>query len=97
LGRPPTRSGDLVAVSIDGRGAAWCDGKFYGDPEIVDTAWIAATCGSPVQIGSGAVLNAGSGSALEAIAALVSYNPGRIIVTQAPPSVERQLNQPGRG
>lgn len=83
MGRPATRSQDLVAVSIDGKGAAWCDGYYAGDPDIVTYARRAARIGMPV-LYRGTEFEAGDKDALGALISLIAYSPGRALVTDAP-------------
>jgi len=89
-GRPPQKSGPIVAVSIDGRGAAWCDGHFSGDSEIVAFAKRAVRYRATTSI-LGTRIMADDTSATGAYAALASYRPGRTIVAQAPDEVAATL------
>lgn len=83
MGRPPSRSGPLVAASIDGKGAAWCDGIFQGDTDLVAYAKRAAEISQEVTLHD-RTLTADPHTPLGALAALAAYNPGRARVTEAP-------------
>jgi len=91
MGRPATLSGHVVAVSIDGRGAAWCDGVFQGDPDIVKEANASILFETHVEF-RGMSLRAHGLDALGALGALASYAPGRAIVVEAPPRVRAILD-----
>lgn len=77
---------ELVAISIEGKGAAWCDGIYTGDPEIVAHAKRAEDIGVEVPIGLNTYL-AHPHDALGALAAIMSYKPGRAFIVQAPEDV----------
>lgn len=83
MGRPPSRSGPLVAVSIDGKGVAWCDGIFQGDPALVAYAERPAEISQVVRIHD-TTLTADPDTPLGALAALAAYSPGRALITEAP-------------
>ena len=89
-GRPPQISGPILAVSVDGRGAAWCDGIFSGDREIVAFAKRAVRYNATTDL-LGTRIMADDTSAVGAYAALASYRPGRTIVAQAPAEVIETL------
>lgn len=91
MGRPATQSGDVVAVNIDGRGAAWCDGIYSGDHDVIAHAKESAEIGTPVPYGFGWIASA-SDTPVGALASLMSYSPGRALITQAPPSVLNALS-----
>lgn len=90
MGRPATRSGHVVAVSIDGKGGAWCDGVFAGDSDIVTYAARAARAQMPVPFGN-ATYTAGADDALAALMALIAYSPGRAVIAEAPADVQAIL------
>lgn len=83
MGRPPSRSGPLVAVSIDGKGVAWCDGVFQGDRALVAYAERAAEIRQTVRLHD-TVVTADPDTPLGALAALAAYSPGRARITEAP-------------
>lgn len=83
MGRQATHSGDLITVNINGKGAAWVDGTFFGDVEIIDHAKLVASSGLEVFI-NGSTVIAESETANGAYAALYSYNPDQIILVEAP-------------
>lgn len=86
MGRKPTKSGPLIAVSVDGRGAAWCDGQFSGDPEVVSMAKIALSTKLPVEV-FGQELLAEPDTPVGIAAALFAYSPGRTVIVEAPDEV----------
>jgi len=86
MGRKPTKSGDLVSVSYDGRGAAWCDGQFRGDPEILEFAKRAAFIKMDIPV-FGQLIAADDETPLGAAAALVGIDPGRALLVEAPDEV----------
>lgn len=83
MGRPATRSGPVVAVSIDAKGAAWCDGIFQGDDELVTYARRAANTHMPVRLRI-QTLVADDETPEGAFAALAAYQPGRAVLTEGP-------------
>lgn len=89
MARPAKLSGPVVAVAVDGRGAAWCDGIFTGDPEIVTAARDAVMFGAEIDV-HGLAIPAHAEDALGATAALFAFAPGRTILTNATTDV-RQL------
>ena len=91
MGRPPKLSGDLVSISVHGKGAAWCDGVFAGDPEILEAARLAIRLELPVMIGRERY-EAGGEDALGALAALMSYSSQALII-QAPNYISQILSQ----
>lgn len=82
MARPAKLSGPVVAVAVDGRGAAWCDGIFTGDPEIVQAARDAAMFHTEIDV-HGLLIPAHNEDALGATAALFALSPGRTILTEA--------------
>ena len=93
MGAPPKPSSDLVAVSVDGRGAAWLEGRFYGDSDVVETAELAAACESGVAWERGLLFTAGNTSPASALGALLAYAPARTILVQAPAWLESNLRR----
>jgi len=91
MARPATLSGHVVSVSVDGRGAAWCDGVFQGDPDIVKEARASVLFETHVEY-RGINIRAHAIDALGALGALASYAPGRTIVVEAPPRVRAALD-----
>lgn len=84
MGRPlkhPT--GPVVSITLDGRGAAWCDGEFSGDPDIVDFARSLALLEVEVPV-HGFAIRTATDEPVGALAALLAYSPGRARVVQAP-------------
>jgi len=81
MGRPATKSGEIVSVNINGRGAAWCDGVFSGDREIVEHAQKVAQNRFEVLV-NGAYIVASSEDAVGAYAALYSFNPYQTVVIE---------------
>ena len=79
MGRPPKLSGDLVSISVHGKGAAWCDGVFAGDPEILTSARQAIRLNLPVTVGD-QTFPANGDNALGALAALMSHSQQSVIV-----------------
>lgn len=83
MARPVKLSGELISVSVDGRGAAWCEGVFTGDSEVVEMARNASTFNTDIDV-MGIPIQADFESATGALAALYAYSPGRTILIQAP-------------
>lgn len=88
MGRKPTKSGPLVSVSYDGRGAAWCDGIFRGDSELVEFARRAAFIRMEIPV-FGQFILADDETPLGAAAALVGLDPGRTLLVEAPTDVRQ--------
>lgn len=88
MGRKPTKSGPLISVSYDGRGAAWCDGHFRGDKELVEFAKRAASIKMEIPV-SGQFILANDETPLGAAAALVALDPGRALLVEAPDDVRQ--------
>jgi hypothetical protein len=86
MGRPASRSGELVAISVDGKGAAWCDGVYAGDAGIIKYARLAAEAGISIPIGQ-EYFTAHTADALGALVSLMSFSPGRAFITEAPDDV----------
>ena len=86
MGRKPAKSGPLVSVSVDGRGAAWCDGQFSGDPEIIAEARLAISASLEVEV-SGQMILAEGDTPTGITAALFAHSPGRTEVVEAPEEV----------
>jgi len=87
MGRPPTRTAELVSVSVNGRGAAWCDGVFSGDPEVVREAENAALLRAEIPLGHLGMVEADRETPMGATAALHAYSPGRTVIVSAPDGV----------
>lgn len=75
-----------MSVSINGRGAAWCDGIFAGDKEIVKDAKRAVDISQEVTV-MGCNLIAQDDNPVGAAAALAAHLPGRAIFPECPPEV----------
>lgn len=90
MGRKPAKSGPLVSVSVDGKGAAWCDGQFSGDQEIIAEARLAISTGLEVEILGQPILAEGD-TPTGITAALFAYSPGRTEVVEAPQEVMEVL------
>jgi hypothetical protein len=90
MGRKPTKSGPLVSISVDGRGAAWCDGQFSGDCEILAFARRAADIGMECHL-YGQNIVADNETPLGAAAALMGYSPGRSLLVEAPNDVRQTI------
>lgn len=95
MARPVKLSGDLVAISVDGRGAAWCDGEFSGDQEIVEHARACALFSTEVDV-MGIPIEADADSPTGALAALFAFSPGRSIIAQAPERLFDMLDDQAR-
>lgn len=91
MGRPPQLSGDLVSISVHGKGAAWCDGEFAGDPDIIASAHQAADIELPVRIGRD-YYQATTTDSLGALAALMAYS-AQALVVQVPDDIAALLSQ----
>lgn len=93
------RSFETVAIECDGRVAAWAMNPvtgvsvFTGDPDIIQHAKESCIDGDEVQVGRNIFVEAGDDDALNALAALVSWNPGRALVVDAPQWVWTQLEK----
>jgi hypothetical protein len=96
-GRPATNSGPVISVAVDGPGewrtAAWCDGYFSGEPDIIESAKLAADLGQEVIV-DGAPFAADSTTHFGALAALSSFSPGRTLVIDAPADIWAYLDAP---
>lgn len=89
-----TLSGPVVAVECDGMRAAWCDGFFTGDAALVKEAKWAASVNRLVGWGDmPEPVEAGDTDAWSALAALMSYDPGRTRVTVWPQDLRRRWNE----
>lgn len=76
-------NGPLVSVAVADKAGSWMAGRFHGDPELVEQAQLAADAGLEIEL-FGVVFTADTVTAGGALAALASYSPGRVIVTEAP-------------
>lgn len=81
-------AGPAVAVSVNGRGAGWCDGHFSGDKELIAVAREAAENGQTVELFNCTIV-CDAATPLGAIGALASWKPGRTIVAECPPDVAK--------
>lgn len=83
MARPLThQTGDVIAVSIDGLGIAWCDGIFAGDQELVENAKLNARLSRPIELFR-CDLVCDASTPLGALAAMASWNPGRAVLIQS--------------
>lgn len=73
-------------MNINGRGAAWCDGVFSGDQEIVKHARKVVDAELEVDV-RGLMIPASADSAVGAFAAMFSYNPDQAVLVEAPDEV----------
>lgn len=76
----------MVSVENDGLVAAWCEGHFRGDPEILDEARRNIEIGYEYRLFN-AWVKCSSDSPIGIAAALCSYRPGRAVIQEAPPEV----------
>lgn len=90
MGRKATKSGQLVSISVDGRGAAWCDGQFSGDDTILAFARRASKINMELDL-NGQILVADDETPLGAAVALMGYSPGRALLTEAPDDVRQTI------
>jgi hypothetical protein len=79
-------TGPVVSISVEGRGAAWCNGIFAGDREICDMARRAARMGLTYYFRRCEV-TADATTPLGALAAMASWSPGRTEIDQGPDDV----------
>lgn len=78
--------GPTISVETDGKVAAWCDGHFRGDQEILNEARFNIKLGYQFQL-FGAWVTCGGDTPLGVAAALCSYKPGRARLLEAPAEV----------
>lgn len=91
IGRPLKHAtGPVVSITLDGRGAAWCDGEFSGDPDIVEFARSLALLEVEVPLNNFLVATA-TDEPVGALAAMLAYSPGRARIVQAPPGLFETL------
>lgn len=83
-------TGPIVSISVDGRGAAWCNRIFTGDKQICAMARKAARMGLTYYFRRCQVM-ADDSSTLGALAAMASWKPGRTVIVQAPYDVHVHL------
>lgn len=94
-GRPPL-GGPVVAVRIGSHAAAWCDGELAGAAWLIAEARAAADCAQPVPLGvSGPAVPADLVTPLGAAAALMSANPYRAVLVEAPADVLAEITGSG--
>lgn len=80
-------TGPTVAATVNGVGAAWNGGVFKAaDPDVLTLITDAASNATVVDY-NGMDLTCGPDNALAALAAIISVNPGRAVITQAPQSL----------
>lgn len=79
-------TGPVVAVEIDGRTAAWCDGVFAGDLDMVREAEQAASEHRTFSLFRCDVI-ADAKTPFGAVVALSALNPGRAFVIECPQDV----------
>lgn len=87
---PTSTITETVVVDIDGKSAAWTDGWFTGDPDILAEALLSVELKASFQLGF-ADVTAGDDTALAAAAALASYKPGRARFLTLPADVAAEL------
>ena len=92
MGRPATLSAHLISISVDGKGAAWCDGEFSGDAEIIEYAKRCILFGTEVEV-MGIPMKADDVDMFGALAALYGYSPGRTILVNAPERIRVLLDE----
>lgn len=90
MGRPLTYDQPLIAVSVNGRGAAWCADQWAGDQEVIDAAKVAIRLRQPVEIGYKR-FTASVDSLTGIAAALFAYSPGRTLLVKAPDEVADEI------
>lgn len=100
-GRPSSKAahgnrydtGPVVAVAYDGgRGAAWCNGVFAGDPEIIAAAERACTFEQTIDVIRVPIL-ANRDTPIGATAALFAFHPGRTALVECPREVSDLLDE----
>jgi hypothetical protein len=79
-----------IEIDIDGKAAAWTDGAFTGDPDILADAILSVEIGASFQLGF-AHVTAGDDTPLGAAAALASHKPGRARFLTLPNDVAEHL------
>lgn len=79
-----------VEIDIDGKKAAWHDGSFSGDPDILAEAFLSVDVQASFQLGF-ADVTAGDDTPLGAAAALAAYKPGRARFLSLPAEVSEEL------
>lgn len=84
--------GPVVAVIVDDLAAAWCDGVWTGDDELIDAAEFAILA-KMTYVLHGVEVVAGDRDPMGIAAALGSFMPGRTIFTACPPEVTRILSR----
>ena len=88
MARPLThQTGDVIAVSINGLGIAWCDGIFAGDQELVANAKLNAKLGRPIELFRCDIV-CDAITPLGALAAMASWNPGRTVIVQSTDAID---------
>ncbi|BDZ52621.1 hypothetical protein GCM10025867_48620 (plasmid) [Frondihabitans sucicola] len=92
MGRPAKLSARLISVSVDGKGAAWCDGEFSGDPEIIEYARRCILFNTEIDV-MGIPMVADNVDMFGALAALYAFSPGRTILIEAPERIRALLDE----
>jgi hypothetical protein len=93
MSRPTTfDEGPIVAVIVDNLAAAWCDGVWTGDDEIIDAAKFAILA-KMTYVLHGVEVVASDQDPMGIAAALGSFRPGRTIFTACPLEVTRILSR----
>lgn len=83
-------TGPVCVVEIDERRVSWCAQEFYGDEELAQFARRAALFREKIEL-QRCFLTAGFLTPIEAVAAMASYCPERVIIVQAPEEVSRYI------
>lgn len=84
-------TGPSVAVSVAGKTAAWNNGKWSGDKDLINHAKTMLAMQTEVEIPSGEKVSLFTENPFTVAAALVDYCPGRLGEVVAPESVKEQL------
>lgn len=79
-------TGPTIAVAVKDKTAAWNDGHFVGDQDVVKFAEHMASGAVEVEVFN-QTITASYTDPLGALAAMAAYWPGRVIVTEAPEEV----------
>ncbi|MGC0252608.1 hypothetical protein [Pseudactinotalea sp. Z1748] len=82
---------DTITVDIDGHLASWRGGEFTGDPGIVAAATEAICQERTIDIFDRFPVLAESGHPVGALAALSTFNPGRVFITELPDGLAQWL------
>ncbi len=95
----PKTFADQVVGSADGRGIAWVDGQFSGDPALVADALYACASGAAVRLLpiDPAVIVADASTPAGAAAAMEYAAPGRMVILRMPYEVLALLTPASEG